>query len=213
MAGSPRCASCTCSIIRRRCRAALPSAPARCAHRRPDRGDAGAGRRAAPGGGAAAGRRRAAGGGAAGAGGAFAGRIRCAGRVPHDAAERHCTLVDVLAYPGKRMRLTAGHAPEAAGSDGAGKLVAASDVGGHRELIRDGDTGTSFAPGDPPALARALGGLLADPSGWSARRERPRAFVRTERNWSSNIGRYQPAYQRLLAGVRTDRSWCLPPRT
>ncbi|MFX8090585.1 glycosyltransferase family 4 protein, partial [Acinetobacter baumannii] len=72
------------------------------------------------------------------------------------------------------------------------RLVAASDVGGHRELIRDGDTGTLFAPGNPPAMAAALNDLLADRSGWDARRARARAFVETERNWSHNVARYVP---------------------
>ena len=42
-----------------------------------------------------------------------------------------------------------------------GKLVAASDVGGHRELIEDGVTGTLFAADNPAAIAAALGGLDA----------------------------------------------------
>ncbi len=40
------------------------------------------------------------------------------------------------------------------------KLVAASDVGGHRELITDGVTGRLFAPDDPAACADALVRLL-----------------------------------------------------
>ena len=80
-----------------------------------------------------------------------------------------------------------------------GRLVAASDVGGHRELIRDGETGTLFAADDPAAIATALAGLLADRDEWDTRRARARAFVERERNWSSNISRYEPVYQRLLA--------------
>ena len=56
-----------------------------------------------------------------------------------------------------------------------GTLVAASDVGGHRELIRDGDTGTLFRPDDPVALAQAVARLFAERDGWDARRERGRA--------------------------------------
>jgi glycosyltransferase involved in cell wall biosynthesis len=77
------------------------------------------------------------------------------------------------------------------------KLVAASDVGGHRELIEDGVTGTLFAPGDPAAIAEALARLFADRAGWEERREAARAFVERDRNWSSNISRYAPVYHKL----------------
>jgi glycosyltransferase involved in cell wall biosynthesis len=87
-----------------------------------------------------------------------------------------------------------------------GRLVAASDVGGHRELIRDGETGTLFAPDDPGAIATALAGMFADRSGWDARRAVARAFVEQERNWSSNILRYEPIYQRLVQAASLDVS-------
>ncbi|MHA0318162.1 TIGR04063 family PEP-CTERM/XrtA system glycosyltransferase [Sphingomonas melonis] len=131
--------------------------------------------------------------------------IRFVGRVPHTEVERYYALVDVLAYPRKRMRLTDLVTPlKPLEAMAQGKLVAASDVGGHRELIRDGDTGTLFAPDDPAAIAIALAGLLADRSGWDARRARARAFVEAERNWSSNIRRYDPVYQRLTSAALMD---------
>jgi glycogen(starch) synthase len=125
--------------------------------------------------------------------------IAFAGRVPHIEVELYYSLVDVLAYPRKAMRLTDLVTPlKPLEAMAQGKLVAASDVGGHRELIRDGDTGTLFAADSPPAIAAALAGLLADRSGWDARKDRARAFVETERNWSSNICRYEPVYRRLV---------------
>jgi glycosyltransferase involved in cell wall biosynthesis len=77
------------------------------------------------------------------------------------------------------------------------KLVVASNVGGHRELIEDGVTGTLFPPDDPPALAAALDRLFANRASWDQRRETARKFVERDRNWSSNISRYIPAYQKL----------------
>jgi PEP-CTERM/exosortase A-associated glycosyltransferase len=127
-----------------------------------------------------------------------AAHIHFVGRVPHQEVERYYALVDVLAYPRKAMRLTELVTPlKPLEAMAQMKLVAASSVGGHRELIEDGVTGTLFAPGDPAAIADALAGLFDDRSGWDARRARAREFVARERNWSSNISRYRPVYQRL----------------
>ena len=92
-----------------------------------------------------------------------------------------------------------------------GKLVAASDVGGHRELIRHGDTGILFAPDDPAAVAAALVAGFADRSGWDAQRRRARDFVDKDRNWSSNIRRYEPVYQRLVGAASMDDQWLQLP--
>jgi PEP-CTERM/exosortase A-associated glycosyltransferase len=135
-------------------------------------------------------------------------RIRFAGRVPHQEVERYYSLVDVLAYPRKKMRLTDLVTPlKPLEAMAQGRLVAASDVGGHRELIRDGETGTLFAADDPAAIAVALAALLADRGSWDVRRAQARAFVERERNWSSNISRYEPVYQRLIAAGGKDGKW------
>lgn len=129
-------------------------------------------------------------------------RIRFVGRVPHQEVERYYSLVDVLAYPRKKMRLTDLVTPlKPLEAMAQGRLVAASDVGGHRELIRDGDTGTLFAADDPTAIAESLATLLSDRGGWEARRARARTFVEQERNWFSNISRYEPVYRRLIAAA------------
>lgn len=125
-------------------------------------------------------------------------RIAFIGRVPHDAVERYYSLIDILVYPRKAMRLTELVTPlKPLEAMAQCRLVAASSVGGHRELIEDGVTGALFAPDSPPAIARTLGDLFADRSGWAGRRQVARAFVERERNWSSNILRYLPVYQQL----------------
>ncbi len=125
-------------------------------------------------------------------------RIRFIGRIPHQQVELYYGLVDVLAYPRKALRLTELVTPlKPLEAMAQRKLVAASDVGGHRELIEDGVTGTLFPPGDPAALAAALTGIFADRKGWEERRNTARRFVERDRNWSSNISRYNEAYQKL----------------
>jgi glycogen synthase len=125
-------------------------------------------------------------------------RIRFVGRVPHDEVELYYAVIDVLAYPRKAMRLTELVTPlKPLEAMAQRKLVAASDVGGHRELIEDGVTGTLFPAGDPAALAAALADLFERRGEWPKRRDTARKFVERERNWSSNISRYAPVYQRL----------------
>jgi PEP-CTERM/exosortase A-associated glycosyltransferase len=125
-------------------------------------------------------------------------RIHFIGRVPHHEVDRYYGLIDVLAYPRKAMRLTELVTPlKPLEAMAQRKLVAASNVGGHRELIEDGVTGTLFPAGDPQALADALDTLFANRSRWDERRDVARSFVERDRNWSLNISRYMPAYQKL----------------
>jgi glycogen synthase len=127
-------------------------------------------------------------------------RIHFVGRVPHTEVERYYSVIDILAYPRKRMRLTDLVTPlKPLEAMAQRRLVAASNVGGHRELIEDGVTGTLFAPGDPNAVAAALADLLERRDMWDVRRDTARAFVERDRNWSSNISRYEPVYHKLAA--------------
>ena len=125
--------------------------------------------------------------------------IRFVGRVPHEAVERYYALTDIMAYPRKKSRLTDLVTPlkplEAMAQH---KLVAASDVGGHRELIV-ASTGVLFAPDDPVACAEALAALLENRADWDAMRKAGLEHVRTSHDWSRNIYRYRDVYQRLLA--------------
>ncbi|MEI9928052.1 MAG: glycosyltransferase [Sphingomonas sp.] len=139
-------------------------------------------------------------------------RIAFVGRVAHDRVERYYGLIDVLVYPRKRMRLTELVTPlKPLEAMAQRRLVAASDVGGHRELIRDGDTGTLFPPDDPVALTGAVAGLFAERDQWEARRNRARAFVEAERNWSVNVARYDSVYQKLSKMTAMEDSWSYTP--
>ncbi len=72
--------------------------------------------------------------GAAASGAAQA--IHFTGRVPHGEVERYYSLIDILAYPRKASRLTHLVTPlKPLEAMAQRRLVAASDVGGHRELI------------------------------------------------------------------------------
>ena len=83
--------------------------------------------------------------------------------VPHDQVERYYGLIDILAYPRKRMRLTDLVTPlKPLEAMAQGRMLVASDVGGHRELIRHGETGFVCGSRGPWTLAVALEHLLRD---------------------------------------------------
>ena len=121
------------------------------------------------------------------------------GRVPHGEVERYYALSDIMAYPRKASRLTDLVTPlKPLEAMAQGKLVAASDVGGHRELIADGVTGTLFGPDNPVACAAALADLLDARSAGENRRATARIYVETRHDWAINVQRYQDVYQKLL---------------
>ena len=126
--------------------------------------------------------------------------IHFTGRVPHAQVERYYSLCDVMAYPRKKSRLTDLVTPlKPLEAMAQGKLVAASDVGGHRELMENGVTGTLFAPDDPAACAAALADLLSHPERWDAIRDAGRAHVAQRHDWARNVRRYHDVYQALLS--------------
>ena len=125
-----------------------------------------------------------------------------AGRVPHAQVASYYQLVDICVYPRLPMRLTELVTPlKPLEAMAQGRLVVASDVGGHRELIEHGATGMLFRAGDAGALAQTILNLLLAPASWPLLRRQARAFVETERSWSASVGRYAPVYARVAAGA------------
>ncbi len=122
-------------------------------------------------------------------------RVIFTGRVPHDQVERYYSLVDILLYPREHMRLTDLVTPlKPLEAMAQGKLVLASDVGGHKELIRDGVNGRLFKAGSSDSLAAAVRDLLEQRGGWQALREEGRRYVEQERNWAASIDNYRRVY-------------------
>jgi glycosyltransferase involved in cell wall biosynthesis len=125
------------------------------------------------------------------------------GRVPHAEVARYYDLVDAFVYPRLSMRLTDLVTPlKPLEAMAQGRLVVASDVGGHRELIRDGETGVLFRAGDAAALARAVESLFANRDRWPALQAAGRRFVEQERNWRASVARYEAVYARAIAARR-----------
>jgi PEP-CTERM/exosortase A-associated glycosyltransferase len=129
--------------------------------------------------------------------------VRFTGRVPHDRVQDYYALCDVMVYPRLDMRLTRIVTPlKPLEAMAQGRVVAASDIGGHREMIRDGSTGVLFRAGDPEALAASVGALLAAKERWPALREAARAYIHEERTWARSVGRYVPVFEALVGARR-----------
>ncbi|MBI1284109.1 MAG: glycosyltransferase, exosortase A system-associated [Thiobacillus sp.] len=126
-------------------------------------------------------------------------RVVFTGRVPHDEVNRYYDLIDVLTYPRHPMRLTELVTPlKPLEAKAQGRLMVASDVGGHKELIQDGKTGVLFHAGNVGDLASKVVGLLKYEQGWDAMKRHGRQFVETERNWAASVARYRSVYGSLV---------------
>jgi PEP-CTERM/exosortase A-associated glycosyltransferase len=127
-------------------------------------------------------------------------RVVFTGRVPHREVQRYYDLMDVLAYPRHSMRLTELVTPlKPLEAMAQGRLLVASDVGGHQEMIRHGETGLLFRAGDAASLAAAIVDALQDPSRAMAIRAAGRLFVERERSWRRSVAGYAPVVERLVA--------------
>lgn len=121
------------------------------------------------------------------------------GRVPHDQVQDYYNQVDIFVYPRLAMRLTELVTPlKPLEAMAQGRLVIASDVGGHKELIADQENGVLFKANDADALAIAVLNLLARPEAWQAMRNTGRKYVEQERNWVKSVSNYKQVYLPLL---------------
>jgi PEP-CTERM/exosortase A-associated glycosyltransferase len=122
------------------------------------------------------------------------------GRVRHEDMQKYYDLADLLVFPRVSMRLTELVTPlkplEAMAQE---RIVLASDVGGHRELVRDRSTGYLFPPDDPGRLAEGIIAALNDRESWPRIRARALQFVESERSWTHSVGHYKNVYESLLS--------------
>jgi PEP-CTERM/exosortase A-associated glycosyltransferase len=132
-------------------------------------------------------------------------RVRLLGRVPQAEISSYYSIIDVFAYPRRSMRLTEIVTPlKPLEAMAQGRIVVASDVGGHRELVRDRVTGYLFRADDATALARTIEQVLAERADWDSMKARARAYVENERTWARSVSHYSHVYSRVAgAGPHT----------
>ncbi|MBC3193555.1 glycosyltransferase family 4 protein [Pseudonocardia sp. C8] len=85
-----------------------------------------------------------------------------------------------------------------------GATLVASTAGGLGELVRDGETGLGFAPGDVPGIVEAVDRALADPRAARRRARAARARLRTDFAWPAIAARTAQIYAGAVAGGARD---------
>jgi PEP-CTERM/exosortase A-associated glycosyltransferase len=126
--------------------------------------------------------------------------VRFTRRVPHEQVHRYYNVIDFLVFPRRRMRLTELVTPlKPVEAMAEGRLIIASDVGGHRELIEDGVTGFLFTADDVEALARRVSEAITAEGAHRTMREAARRFVAAERVWPVSAAQYKPVFTRLAS--------------
>ncbi len=126
--------------------------------------------------------------------------VTLTGRVPHDEIQNYYQLTDIMVYPRLPMRLTDLVTPlKPLEAMAKRKLVIASDVGGHKELIDDGATGYLFRAGSSSALAQCVIQAIKEKPQWSKIHERGREYVENTRNWKRSVSYYKDAYEKACS--------------
>ena len=122
------------------------------------------------------------------------------GKVPHDEVRGIYSVVDLLAYPRDRQRITELVTPlKPLEAMAMKKPVIGSDVGGLTELIQDGKTGLIHRAEDVADLADKIR-ILADDSALRARiGEEGRRYVEQTRPWRRIIEGHFDVYDRARA--------------
>ena len=122
-------------------------------------------------------------------------KVTFTGRVPFEDVGAAYDRIDVLVYPRLAMRLTDMVTPlKPLEAMAMGKVLVASDVGGHRELIRNEKTGLLFRAGDALDLAEKVDRLLGDAALRERMRREARCFVERERTWAGSVAAYESVY-------------------
>lgn len=126
----------------------------------------------------------------------IADKIIFTGRIPHEKIPAIYSLIDVSVLPRKSMRLTELVTPlKPLEAMAMKKLVLASNVGGHSELINDEETGYLFNSGSVGALVKSIEDIFSPHSKSKVCVEKAFDWVTTERTWQKNAEKYRTTYE------------------
>ncbi|NQY62261.1 MAG: glycosyltransferase, exosortase A system-associated [Alteromonadaceae bacterium] len=118
------------------------------------------------------------------------------GRVPHEEVKDYYSVMDVTVLPRKSMRLTELVTPlKPLEAMALGVPVIASDIGGHKEIITDNETGFLFKADDEKALADAIQSIMENSEKVPDVIKNARNYVEEVRNWEVSVSNYPAVYQ------------------
>lgn len=118
-----------------------------------------------------------------------------AGRVRQERVRDFYSLIDVFVLPRRRIRLTELVTPlKPLEAMALGIPVLASDIGGHAELVNDGETGLLFKAESSESLVEQASRLARDPALRAQLGAAGRRWVESERLWDRIVARYLPLY-------------------
>ncbi len=118
-------------------------------------------------------------------------------------------LMDILAYPRRRMRLTELVCPlKPLEAMALKKCVVGSDVGGIREFVIPGETGLLAQPDDADDLAKNLSQLLHSPELCQKLGSKGREAVLKNWHWPRVIRRYGDIYQNARSSLKNEIQDC-----
>ena len=117
------------------------------------------------------------------------------GRIPHNRVPGVYSLVDILVYPRYSMRLTELVTPlKPLEAMAMGKVLVASDVGGHKELIQGWKDGRSFKAGHKGALKTSLLAVLPDEEVRVRIQHDAQKWVSKKHSWERTTEIYENIY-------------------
>jgi PEP-CTERM/exosortase A-associated glycosyltransferase len=126
-------------------------------------------------------------------------RVVLPGRIPHEKIPSVYSLMDIVVYPRYSMRLTELVTPlKPLEAMAMAKPLIASDIGGHRELIKEELTGLLFKPGDVSSLVERIQRLLDDAGLCSKLALQARDWVCENQTWAKTTSVYSSIYSKAL---------------
>lgn len=125
------------------------------------------------------------------------------GRVPHEEVRRYYSIMDILVYPRRSLRIAELVTPlKPLEAMALGKPVLGSSVGGIRELVEPESTGLIFQAEDINSFCGQAIRLLRDAGLRSTLGSKAREMIAAEKNWKILAGRYDSVYDYAIRNAQ-----------
>jgi glycosyltransferase involved in cell wall biosynthesis len=106
--------------------------------------------------------------------------------------------------PHRGAGLSVGHQAQAPIKFPDVRLHKPSDVGGHKEIVTDRQTGLLFRAGEKEALAETILYALENEDQVNQIKISARKYIEEERNWKDLVAQYKPVYETLAGSAHSN---------